>query len=77
MSGHTTEMNPMSNDRTVLGGTLGGLHRRDIPDRVATLLAWYPQTVELRIRPEVAWSADDHHYAIDWQVLDPEMDDEG
>ena len=61
----------MPDDDPVLGGTLGGLHRRDVPDRVETLLRWYPQEIELRVRPEAPQVRDDHHYAIDWQFLDP------
>jgi hypothetical protein len=59
----------MPDEDTVRGGTLGGLHRRDVPGRVETLLHWYPQQVELRIRPEAPQVEDDHHYVIDWQFL--------
>lgn len=61
----------MSDDDSVLGGTVGGLHRRDVPDRVETLLRWYHQQIELRVRPEAPQVAEDHHYAIDWRFLDP------
>lgn len=60
----------MPHDDTVLGGTVGGLHCRDVPARVDTLLRWYPQQIELRIRPEAPHIEDDHHYAIDWRFLD-------
>jgi len=67
----------MPNDESVLGGTIGGLHRRDVPDRVETLLGWYPQRVELRVRPEAPLVEDDHHYAIDWRVLESRNTSEG
>lgn len=57
----------MSDDSVVLGG----LHRRNVPDQVETLLRWYPQQIELRVRPEAPHIEDDHHYAIDWRFLDP------
>lgn len=60
----------MSGDNTVLGGTVSGLHRHDVPREVETLLRWHPQSIELRIRPEAPHVDDDHHYAIDWQFLD-------
>jgi len=64
----------MSEDNILLGGTLGGIHRRDVSERVATLLHWYPQQIELRIRPETPQADGNHHYAIDWQFLTPARD---
>jgi len=61
----------MPDDDTLLGGTLGGLHRRDVPACVDILLDRYPQQVEFRIRPEAPRVDGDHHYAIDWKVLSP------
>jgi hypothetical protein len=48
----------------VLGGSIGGLHRDDVPRVVSNLLNDRGRGVEIRTRPESL--PDDHHYAVEW-----------